>query len=420
MAESGGEFVNPPTQKLEISPKVESTPRQNHTPVDVEAQKLDRVRKKLNNFIEKDYPRAQKLVDKKGKLIQNPMARINLGLTAVDKDGKVIKLNQDWQPTPESGLPQTPEPVPSEKLLQEMKSTEKVVDPETKQKFNIIKANWEKLSKEGQERVLVFLPPFNNAIEKGATNYRIQELARQLEMPTLAIDQPSIGGSDKITDKQKEAMKTGVGYKSIAEAELRVMKELGIKEIDLVGQSMGAFTAAEIARVASEYGIKVKNLVLIESPGIEDVSLMELAKRFLAEKKYLALYQSAPYDPRMREASGFAKGSLEQSWDLISWGASIFKNSGISYAEMMRKKVVPEYLKESLGANPELELTVINGTLSTVSPAEANNQMVEELKTAGYSDRVHHMTLPGLGHTALENARFFGSTTKLALTGSNF
>ncbi len=411
MAEAGGEFVKPPVQKPEIPPKPESTSPQNHTPIDIEAQKLDSIRDRLNKFIDQDRKKAEKVVAKKEKLIDNPLARFNLGL-----DGQ----NQDWQPTPESGLPSATEHITPEKLKEEMKSPEKVADPETGQKFNVIKANWEKFSPDGQERVLVFLPPYNNAVEEGSTNYRIQELARQLEMPTLAIDHPNVGGSDKITDQQKEAMKGGDGYKVIAEAELRVMKELGIKEIDLVGQSMGAFTAAEIARAASEYGIKVKNLVMIESPGVEDVSLPELAKRFmLIESKYLRLYQSAPYDPRMREASGLDKSIVESQWDLVSWGASVFKNSGIKYAEMMQKKVLPGFLKEALDKNPDLKVTVLNGTISAVSPAEANKQMVEELKQEGHGDRVRHMTLPGEPHTALENAKRFAATAKLVLSGSS-
>lgn len=431
MSETGGEGLKSTSENPKIQPpKVEQQKNQNHTQVDVEAQKLDEVRDKLSRFIEKDKAKAEKVVAKKEKLLTNPMARANvIGLhepateEVVENGVRVIrkklgKLIGDWQPTRESGLPPVPEPSSSETLLQEIKSGEKVTDPESGQQFNVLKLNWEKM-KSGNERVLVFLPPFNNAIEEGSTNYRIQELARQLEMPTLAIDHPSVGGSDNLTDTQKDAMRTGDGYIEIARAELRTMQEMGIREIDIVGQSMGAFTGAEMARVANEFGIKIKNLLLIESPGVEDVSLKEIAQRFLSEGKYLDLYQSAPYDPAMREASGLTGSTLERQWDLLSWGASVFKNSGIKYAEMMRKKVVPSYLREALGKSPDMRLTVINGTISTVSPDKANNQMVEELKAEGYGDRVRHITLPGEPHTVLENAKRLAATAKLVLKGSS-
>lgn len=439
MSENNGEFIKPPTHRTENpKPQVES-PQENHTPVDVEGQRLDEVREKLSKFIEKDRAKAEKVVAQKGKLIDNPMARFNLGLPVtgeevklekgkrvLDAEGNPIRtgrhieiqnLNPDWQPTPESELPPVPEATPSETLLQEIKNGEKIIDPESGQQFNALKLNWEKM-RIGNERVLVFLPPFNNAIEEGATNYRIQELARQLEMPTLAIDHPSVGKSDKLTDKQKEAMKGGDGYTEIARAELRAMQQMGIKEIDIVGQSMGAFTAAEMARVANEFDIEIKNLLLIESPGVEDVSLKEIAQRFLSEGKYLDLYQSTPYDPAMREASGLTSSTLERQWDLLSWGVSAFKNSGVKYAEMMRHKVLTDYLKQGLSTNPDMKVTLMNGTISTVSPREANNQVVEDLKADGYADRIRHVTLPGEPHSVMENAKRFAATTKLVLTGS--
>lgn len=432
MAESGGEFIKPPSNpKPEAPPpKAERSTQRNHTPLDVEKLRIDNVRAKLNTFLEKrDRKRAKKVVAKKGKLLTNPMARANvIGLhepateEVVENGVRVIrkklgKLIDDWQPTTESGLPSVSGLIPSETLLQEIKNGEKVTDPGTGQQFNVLKLNWEKM-KNRNERVLVFLPPFNNAIEEGSTNYRIQELARQLEMPTLAIDHPNVGRSDKLTNKQKEAMKAGDGYIEIARSELRTIQQMGIKEIDIVGQSMGAFTGAEMARVANEFDIKIKNLLLIESPGVEDVSLKEIAQRFLSEGKYLDLYQSAPYDPAMREASGLTSSRVERKWDLLSWGVSIFKHSGVKYTEMMRHKVLANYLKQGLGNNPEMKVTLMNGTISAVSTQEANNQMVEELKEEGCSDRIRHITLPGEPHAVLENARRFAATTKLVLTGS--
>ena len=363
---------------------------------------------RLGKFIERDRKRAEKLVVKKGKLIVNPMARFNLGL-----DGQ----NQNWQPSVESGLDPNLEPVLTDELIQELKSPEKIADPETGQRFNVIKANWNRL---GQEPTLVYLPPYNNAIGEGATFFRIQELARQIGRSTLAIDYPQVGESDDLTKEQKQDLASEEGYGTIAEAQLRVMKQLGIEEIDLVGQSMGAWTVSAIAERAEKYGIKVKNLIVIDSPGIEDAKVGKLSKAEIAEVKYLDLYQSTPYDHEMRIAGGQHFTSLRKKLSFTRWAlSSLRKDPDGVYKKAMARGYLTAVLRRSLQSNPDLRIKVVNGSLSRISPKEFNLKMVKELQSE-FPGRISQAIFSGEPHYVMESAGRLAAMTNHVLTRSFF
>lgn len=352
--------------------------------------------------IPKDIKAAAKLEERKGHLIDNPIARFNMGLEG---------LNPDWQP---KGERVEAKPTP-ESLKKELQNIERFPDPVTGQNFGVLRLNWEKFGPDS--RVMVFIPSYGNTIEMSTNNYRLEELTKYLEVPVLAIDHPNSGGSDKWTDEQRDILAREKSYRAIAEAQLRMMKAQGIKEIDLVGQSMGGWAIAEIARQAAHHGIKVKNLVVIEAPGVEDFTSKEMQDNLLSEFKYLGLAQSRPYDPRMREAGGQHKSAFERAMGHAQfYMATKFKRDpGGLYSDSMIGESLPTILEESLRLNPDLHLTVVNGTTSKVSPRESNSRMVKKLRDAGFQDRVRHIMLPGEGHFAMESSKRFAPTTTMAV-----
>lgn len=233
--------------------------------------------------------KAEEVVAKRQDLIENPIARFNLGL-----DGK----------NPEQFDPSFTEPELTGELLNELRKPLRIPDPETQQKLNTLVLN-RGASIDGSP-VTVFIPPINNEISRSDdpgivnhTHYRIQELARNLpDSQLIAFDYPSVGASDQMTEQQLQAFKQGKGFDEIARTQLRILKKMGIKDINIVAQSLGAFTGAHMARLAKEFGIHISSAVLTETPGVLDSSTLDMFKnRLNPENAYMSLYHSATFDP---------------------------------------------------------------------------------------------------------------------------
>ena len=354
--------------------------------------------------VKKDIRKAEGVVKKakEKNLIDNPLARFNLNL-----DGQ----NPDWE-----AKDGTKSPAHEKKKLS---PSEKVKDPKTGQQLNVLKSNWEKFDSQSRSRVLVFLPPYNNAVDTGATNYRAEQLGRQIDGPVLSIDHPGMGKSDKLTSEQKKALQSDEGYDPVAEAELRVMKEMGITDIDLVGQSMGAWAAVSLAKKAESLGIKVHNLIVVDSPGEKEMKEKtfggELTSGEMSEGKYLDLYQSAPYDTEMRSASGQHHSAVKKNADLARWALSSLANDprGI-YRKAMARESLTDDIADALHSNPDLRVKIVNGTLSRISPQEANAKLVKILSER-YPDRVSQAIFQGEPHLVMEPAKRFASFVKTVI-----
>lgn len=368
----------------------------------------------LPKNIQKDIKRAEKLVAKKEKLIDNPIARTNLFNPDFTPTDEVQKLHEDIA----RRLGYTPlklaHTVP-ESLAEEIKKGERIADPETGQNFNVLRLNWDKFT----DHALVFLPAYNDRIEKREINMRLKELARQTGVPTLSIDFPHMGESDDLTPEQVKCLKEEKSYREVAKAQIRVLESLGIKNIDIVGISMGGWAAAEIAKSASDSSITVDNAIIIDAPGVEEFDdkgfIDELSKREMSQGKYVDLYQSAPYNPEMRKAGIQDKSEVTKKINVVRWLARTFRQDpGGVYKKAMARKTLPETLHEALKRNPKLKVTDIHGTTSPVSPTEANREMMSGLKSE-FGERTREIMLPGEGHMLMENATRFAPTVKMVL-----
>jgi pimeloyl-ACP methyl ester carboxylesterase len=228
-----------------------------------------------------------------------------------------------------------------------------------------------------------------------------------------------MGGSDKLTVEQKQGLEGTEGYGVIADAQLRAMKKLGITEIDVTGQSMGAWAAASLAERAAAQGIKVRHAIIVDSAGVQDMDpegfINEISKREMAEGKYLDLYQSTPYDPELRHAAGQHHMMIKKKVDLGLWAASTKLNDpGGVYNKSMSKSSLEGTLDQALKNDPDLTVRMVNGTLSQVSPTEANNNIVTTLSSR-HPGRVAHSVYPGEPHLVMEDAKRYATQVQLAL-----
>jgi pimeloyl-ACP methyl ester carboxylesterase len=349
---------------------------------------------------------SAEIVAKKGGLIEHPFARFNLNL-----DGQ----NPDWHPAPQSGLVDMDHTVP-DGLRHEMGEAHPEIDAATGQMLNTVHANWDRLIPD--TAVTVFEASYHNAIEGPSTFYRGVEIAHQMpDTPFIMFDDPSEGGSDPMRKEQKTA-KPEESYFAIADAKLRILAEKGIKKLNLVGQSKGAFGALAMAVRAHEFGMTVENLELVELPGTEDVNLLLFGKRFMGESKYLDLYQATPLDPEMVHAGGLDKSPKERNADLKDWVKSAPKSDPrFTYARSMSKKTAPDRLHSVIDTQPDAKITLVNGTLSSISRTGPVRQLIADIN-AEHPGRVREIMYPGEPHSVMESAKRFGSLTKQIITGT--
>jgi|GEM_PF-5281071 len=360
--------------------------------------------KGLQSFdVEQDQARAQQLVDQQREKITDPFAEFNLNTTG---------LNPEFVPKPETGLPTKIENADRATIEREATTVFEMADPETGQKYDGLFFNRDRRD---QHRVLVMLPPFANDPHQQPANYRMAAVARELGVPMLALNHPGVGESEKLTKELRTSLKnTQEGYGDIARSMLRALKEQGITEIDLAGVSMGAFEAVELARVAAEDGIhiQVKSLVAVELPGVTSMSLAKLGSNFAKEGSYLDLYQTAPYDPGLRKAGGHDQSSLRRTAGFVKWLPQVARSR--RYANALAKDIMADHLSDALRANPDLNVNLVNGAQSTISPHERNVEIVNQLKAEGHPN-VRLTTYPGEPHAVDENPHRLAYDLRLAL-----
>jgi len=318
----------------------------------------------------------------------------------------------------ESALQELQLPPISEALKQELLDPVKMVDPETGQRINTLQLN-RAVPIEGST-VTVFIPPINNdisaATRKGEINYthsRIAALAQALpDSPFIAFDYPSVGGSDKMTDQQASAFAEGHGFEEIVKTQLRILKELGITDVNVVAQSLGAFTGAHMARLGKEFGINVKNAVLTETPGVLDVSVKEMFfKRLMPENALLGLYHVTPIDPNLVSDVGiFRKAYRDAGW-LVR---GLVGGRGLAYGKEVSKDSLEGVLDVALQNNPDMKLTLINGTTSMVAPNDIMRDVSNRLRN-DHGDRVRRSIFPGASHVVMEQPKRYAWMTRLAL-----
>ena len=350
--------------------------------------------------------RAESVIQKNHRKIDNSLARFNLNL---DGQNPPVTFDENIFSSVVDALA---EPPLSERAIEELKTPRAFVDPETGQSLNGLQVNWDKWGE--SKRALLFSPPFNNRIETGATHYRIQELARYVNEPMLTFDHPSMGNSDELTDAQAASLDEG-RYSEIARTQLRIMQEMGIKELDCVGQSMGGWALAEVAQHAPEYGIQVKNLLLIGVPSHKR-PVVGLAMSFADAGKNLDLYQAAERDPDMIESSGQLKSKDEKNKDFKDFLKSSIKKGPRSYASAMAKGKLSDMLEEGISANPEMHVTIADGTIDKVSKTGENQKMIAGLVDNGLGNNVREIHFAGEPHVVMESAKRFGWFAKTMLT----
>jgi pimeloyl-ACP methyl ester carboxylesterase len=277
------------------------------------------------------------------------------------------------------------------KMIQkELPEYEIIEDSRTGQKIRVQKFNWPEDGEiKDDQTVTIFNMPFSVPIDLDHVVYQHYLLAQALGSPLMIIENPGYGKSDKLSASQKAALREG-SFSPVAKSMLSVIKTTGAKSINCVGYSMGSEITASIASQASEHGIVVNNLFVLESPRVEEQNPVKLAANFAAEANNVKFAWKHPVDPVLREISelklGLPKG-------LFTYGLALFKGG------------LKSDIETALSTQPDMKVIVASGGSSKVSPSEANARIVKELQTKFPDRSIRRIIMPGESHA-------FGDTGK--------
>jgi pimeloyl-ACP methyl ester carboxylesterase len=311
--------------------------------------------------------------------------------------------------------------------IRKVPKTEKFTDPLTGQVIKFVRYNWEQ--RQPGETVTVSMPAYNTRTDKNTSaSVRDAELAAQMpDRPMIAIMHPGMG-SGRIKGVLRKDLGTQDSYFGIADAQLRLLKSLGIgssqaDRIDLVGESMGAFAALAVATRAKAHDLTVNRLALSALVGVEERDPKEMGRAMMDSGKYLAPAWVGPFDPYIYNAGLLHRSSLRQLVGTATWGARLILNDPLihkfPYARAMAEKTATKRLLQVLRDNTNSSVVLIAGTDDLVSRYEAINKTVKQVResepTFG-SNRLARIVFQGGTHQVMENPLRYAATVKSVLT----
>jgi pimeloyl-ACP methyl ester carboxylesterase len=315
---------------------------------------------------------------KDGKIAEHPISSFNLNAHGENPDFELAGVEApDLTPTPE--------------LKAELADRKTVTDPETEQAFGYVELNRDA---EPSNTLVCFLA-YSIDTEHEGTKYELEQIALQSGQRLVAFENPSTGLSDKLTTEQKDALKEG-DWSVVAKGMLGAMKAQGLTEVDLEGSSMGARTAMAVAAHAAEFGIKVKNLVLIEPPGLTERSWGGLVRRFLVNE---GMVNAPQYVKTVHDERGLE--SLDSPIDALKNFVKLLKTdvrgNAVAYPKGLGQETALEDLIQALETQPDMKMTMLSGGASEIAPRDDVNETYQVLDE-NYPGRAGLVLLPGDTH----------------------
>jgi hypothetical protein len=327
--------------------------------------------------------------DKKITPLEDPLGEFNVrgGLNFDDYQNLVAHMNEAH---PEQGKQDW------DIIKSKLPSYEMMEDPSSLQKLRVQRFNWPTSSEDlGDTPVTIINSPFGIPIDLPQTEYRNFILAEAIRLPVLIIENPGYGDSEKLTEDQKKDLRSGSFHK-VADSMLGIIESLGVNKINLVGYSMGSELAAAIAADAKIHQLNIENILIMESPRIEEQNPAKLAKNFANDIDNLKFTWQHPIDPVLREIAG-TKLKVGLPKGLFTYGIALFQGG------------IKNDLETALKDQPNMKLTIANAGSSTISSSKANSIIFEYLKQEYPEHNISRIVIPGESHAFADNVARFAS-----------
>jgi len=288
---------------------------------------------------------------------ENPIARFNLNIDGTNPDIELVTMNA-CALTLQEQFEKTHQK-PNDTLLAELDDPKILVDAVSGQQFSVLYLN--RFAK-GRPIIKALSWSVNHSTHSGAREEAMQT-AIQTSRPLWVINNLSIGSS-KLTRDQRKSLESSEGFSAIARPLLAALKDRCIDEIDIDGTSMGGRLAAALAALASNYGIRVCNVVIIDPPGFENKTLRTITLDFVGEDARLTKYVEFSHEPVVLAKKEKPVGSVRFFFRLARVDIrGVFK----SYTKAMAKETLPLDILAALKTQPGMYITMIIGTGSNIS-----------------------------------------------------
>lgn len=284
-------------------------------------------------------------------------------------------------------------------IKEELPPFELLEDPKTGQKLRLQRFNWPEDGDISDQTVTFNTLAFSVPIDQDHVQYQRYLLAKEIGTPLVVFENIGYGESDKLTKEQKADLRRG-DFGSVVAPMLGIAEAMDVKLANFMGYSMGAETAAAMAANANDYGIKVKNLFVMEGPGVTPQRPLKLGKEFLSDSTNLKFTWQHPIDPVMRE---IAKIKPAMPKGTLSYGLGMTKGS--LYFNILT----------AISKQPDMRLTIASAGSSKVSPKRSVNNLVAMIRGWHPNQLVRHIIIPGESHSYGDSGQRFAQLGKMVL-----
>ncbi len=194
-----------------------------------------------------------------------------------------------------------------------------------------------------------------------------------------------------ILNSDQRARVRGGDVRPVISTVLHYLKEMGLSEVNHVGNSYGAKLAMAAAALAVKHAIhKVPHVVSIEAPHSISRSLRDLALTFYSTRHGVQAHKNTLTD----EALIAALHKEKRLWPYIGTLASL---TNLAITKSLTYGQLEEDMSAILEGSPDTVITAAWGTKSELVPHGHMMEIAERLRQS-YGDRFKTIVLEGLRH----------------------
>lgn len=236
---------------------------------------------------------------------------------------------------------------------------------------------------------------------------RARLLQQSLPEPRRLILFPNNTIEDKdmylLTPQERTNVARG-DFTPIFKRQFRVLEELGIKYIQVIGYSQGGAMGAAALRYAAETGkFRLGPSGLFEPPNVVRRSRGQLLRDFLGASQFSETVNGSavPAFSELEHTRGGILDNIRQFWMFTKFGRSAaLPNNRVLIAGFGRGTFIDD-LGTAMRLEPNLRVVIGGGTESRILPLSALHKLDELAKQ--YPKQLKVLHLHGYGHEVSEN-----------------
>ncbi len=285
-------------------------------------------------------------------------------------------------------------------ILNEVPAIENYASAHHGQRLRLQRFNWPADGDLSTQTVSIVNTPFSVSLDWNQVLYAHYVLAKSINQPMIAFENPGYGGSDSLSIAQRTALWRGE-FKPVTDTMSDIIQSMGVKSVNAIGYSMGADLAASFAANANKYHINVERLFVMESPRVVPQSVGKLALNFWRETPNLKFAWTHPADPVLRSIVkldfGLPKG-------LTTYGPALYKGG------------FEQDVCQALETQPDMALIIGASGASKVSPKHATTLLYRRISSSYPQHSSRLIIMPGETHSYGDSVQRYSHLVKMALT----